>query len=58
MKTDNDLPIQFVAPAAKLTMPSRLITDRRFKWRESAKTDVRRTWRKARLLARLQGVQA
>lgn len=58
MKTDNDLPIQFVAPAAKLTMPSRLITDRRFKWRDSAKTDVRRTWRKARLLARLQGAQS
>lgn len=57
MKTDNDLPIQFVVPAAKMTMPSRHITDPRFKWRDSAKTDVRRTWRKARLLARLQGVR-
>jgi hypothetical protein len=58
MKTDNDLPIQFAAPAAKTTMPTRSLLDPRFKWRDSAKTDVTRTWRKARLLARLQGVAA
>lgn len=58
MKTDNDLPIQFVPPAAKLTLPTRSIMDQRFKWRDSSKTDVSRTWRKARLLARLQGAAA
>lgn len=58
MKTDNDLPIQFSVPAAKVTMPTRHITHPRFKWRDSAKTDVTRTWRKHRLLARLQGVAA
>lgn len=47
------------APAgAKVTMPSRLVTDPKFKWRDSAKTDVTRTWRKFRLLARLQGAAA
>lgn len=56
MKTDNDLPIQFVVPALKVTMPTRPLLDPRFKWRDSSKTDVTRTWRKARLLARLQGV--
>ena len=55
MKTDNDLPIQFASPAAKAVMPTRSLLDSRFKWRDSAKTDVTRTWRKARLLARLQG---
>lgn len=58
MKTNNDLPIQFMPPAAKLTMPTRSIMDERFKWRDSSKTDVTRTWRKARLLARLQGAAA
>lgn len=58
MKTDNDLPIQFAVPAAKITVPTRHITDPRFKWRDSAKTDVTRTWRKFRLLRRLQGVGA
>ncbi len=42
---------------AKVTMPTRHITDPKFKWRDSAKTDVTRTWRRARLLARLQGVR-
>lgn len=56
MKTDNGLANVFVPPGAKLTMPTRPILDQRFKWRDSAKTDVTRTWRKARLLARLQGV--
>lgn len=39
---------------ARVTMPSRLITDPKFKWRDSARTDVRRTFRKARLLMALQ----
>jgi hypothetical protein len=43
------------APAgAKVTMPSRHCTDPKFKWRCAAATDVRRTWRKFRLLQRLQ----
>lgn len=44
-------------PGAKVTMPSRRCTDPKFKWRDSAKTDVTRTWRKFRLLQRLQGVK-
>lgn len=55
MKTNNDLPIQFAPPAAKMAMPTRSLLDPRFKWRDSSKTDVTRTWRRARLLARLQG---
>jgi hypothetical protein len=55
MKTDNDLPIHFAVPASKAAMPTRSLLDPRFKWRDSAKTDVTRTWRKARLLAKLQG---
>jgi hypothetical protein len=58
MKTDKDLPIQFAVPSGKLTMPTRSLLDSRFKWRDSAKTDVTRTWRKARLLAKLQGSAA
>ncbi len=42
----------------KLTLPSRPITDRRFRYIDAAKTDVRRTWRKARLLMRIQGAAA
>jgi hypothetical protein len=50
---------QQLAPAgAKVTMPSRLCTDPRFKWYGAASTDVRRTWRKFRLLQRLQGARA
>jgi hypothetical protein len=30
--------------------PTRLCTDTKFKYRNAAQTDVRRTWRKARLL--------
>jgi hypothetical protein len=49
-------PAQQLAPAgAKVTMPSRLCTDPRFKWTCAAATDVARTWRKFRLLQRLQG---
>lgn len=33
--------------------PLRSATDPKFKWKDSASTDVRRTWRKARLLLRL-----
>jgi len=32
------------------TVPLRLCTDPKFKYRNSSQTDVRRTWRKARLL--------
>lgn len=50
-------PAQQLAPTgAKVTLPSRLCTDPKFKWSCAAATDVRRTWRKFRLLARLQGV--
>lgn len=35
--------------------PTRRISDPKFKWRDPSKTDVQRTWRKARLLLRLNG---
>jgi hypothetical protein len=35
--------------------PLRRITHPKFKWRDPSKTDVTRTWRKARLLLRLNG---
>ena len=41
-----------------IVYPTRLCTDPKFKWRDSAKTDVTRTWRKFRLLQRLQGAAA
>lgn len=34
-------------------LPTRLCTDLKFKYRNASQTDVRRTWRKARLLMRL-----
>lgn len=43
--------------AQTIVYPSRLCTDPKFKWRCAASTDVRRTWRKFRLLARLQGAR-
>lgn len=42
---------------AKITIPTRLCTDPKFKWRCAAATDVTRTWRKFRLLARLREVR-
>lgn len=42
---------------AKITMPTRLCTDPKFRWCCAAATDVTRTWRKFRLLQRLQGVR-
>lgn len=45
---------QLAPVGAKVTMPSRLCTDPKFKWSCAAATDVRRTWRKFRLLQRLQ----
>lgn len=42
----------------KLTTPSRHISNPKFKYVEAAKTDVRRTWRKFRLLQRVQGAAA
>jgi hypothetical protein len=36
-----------------MVMPMRHITSPKFKWLDASKTDVRRTWRKARLLMRL-----
>ncbi|WP_288076450.1 hypothetical protein [Pseudomonas sp.] len=44
-----------------LCLPSRSISDPKFKYRNSASTDVSRTWRKARLwnyLHRTKGVAA
>jgi hypothetical protein len=35
--------------------PLRRISDPKFKWLDPSKTDVTRTWRKARLLLRLNG---
>jgi len=34
-------------------LPTRLCTDPKFMYRNASQTDVRRTWRKARLLMRL-----
>lgn len=36
-----------------LVMPLRHITSPKFKWMDASKTDVKRTWRKARLMLRL-----
>lgn len=36
-----------------IVMPLRHYTSPKFKWTDSAQTDVTRTWRKARLLLRL-----
>lgn len=38
--------------------PRLSILDRRFKYRSAANTDVRRTWRRARLLERMQAGHA
>ncbi len=46
------------AQAARVVFPTRQITDPKFKWRDSVKTDVTRTWRKFRLLQRIQGAAA
>jgi len=35
-------------------MPTRLCTDPKFKYRNASQTDVRRTWRKARLIMFMQ----
>jgi hypothetical protein len=34
-------------------LPTRMCTDPKFKFKNAAQTDVRRAWRKARLLMRL-----
>lgn len=36
-----------------IVMPLRNISSPKFKWLDASKTDVRRTWRKARLMLRL-----
>ena len=43
---------------ARKIQPTRHITNPKFRYVEAAKTDVRRTWRKFRLLMRLQGAAA
>lgn len=47
MTTDNTLQL-------RVTMPSRSVYDRRFRYINAAHTDVRRTWRKAYLFLALQ----
>ena len=47
---------ELIPAGCKVTLPSRPITDRRFRYTDAANTDVRRTWRKARLLLRIRGV--
>lgn len=42
-------------PASRITLPWRHVSDKKFRYVEAAKTDVRRAWRRARLLMRLQG---
>ena len=42
----------------QMSAPTRRITDPKFRYVSSAHTDVRRTWRKFRLLMRLQKAQA
>lgn len=37
-----------------MSKPTRSILDRRFKYTNAANTDVTRTWRRARLLQRIQ----
>lgn len=50
---------QKLAPAgAKVTLPSHHVTHPKFKYVPVAQTDVRRTFRKFRLLARIQGAMA
>ncbi len=38
-----------------MVTPTRSITSPKFKWQDASKTDVTKTWRKARLLMRLNG---
>ena len=45
--------IELVKNNHTLVMPLRNWTSPKFKWVDSSKTDVRRTWRKARLMLRL-----
>lgn len=46
---------QQLAPAgAKVTMPTRHVTHPKFQYVPVAQTDIRRTWRKFRLLQRIQ----
>lgn len=43
---------------ARISQPTRHITDPKFRYVSAAHTDVRRTWRKFRLLMRLQRAAA
>ena len=43
---------------ARISQPTRHITDPKFRYISAAHTDVRRTWRKFRLLMRLQRAAA
>jgi hypothetical protein len=47
MTTDNIIQL-------RLTMPTRNVTDPKFRYTPAAKTDVARTWRKFALLLRIQ----
>lgn len=50
MTTDNAMQL-------RLTMPTRSVTDPKFRYTPSTKTDVTRTWRKFALLLRIQGAR-
>jgi hypothetical protein len=50
MTTYNDMQIQ-------PKMPTRSITDPKFRYTPATKTDVTRTWRKFALLSRFQGAR-
>jgi hypothetical protein len=50
MTTDNIMQL-------RLTMPTRNVTDPKFRYTPAAKTNVARTWRKFALLLRIQGAR-
>lgn len=50
MTTDNIMQL-------RLTMPTRSVTDPKFRYVPSTKTDVTRTWRKFARLLRIQGAR-
>jgi len=47
-----------IATQARITQPSRPLTDPKFRYVNAAATDIRKTWRKARLLMRIQAARS